>query len=95
MIDENALHARTQDAYSFDRYGAEAWMNAIRLLIELYDEEDTEWILRSKYMRWAADRFHVWVPDDPEAEDSEGHELLDGSEIIQYRDYTTIDIEDD
>ena len=61
MINEDALHARTQDAYSFDRYGAEAWMQAIRLLIELYTEEEVEWILRSKYMRWAADHFHKWV----------------------------------
>lgn len=95
MINENALHARTQDAYSFDRYGAEAWMNAIRLLIELYDEEDTEWILRSKYMRWAADRFGKWIPDDPNNEDSDGVIALDGSEIIQYRAYTSIDIEEE
>lgn len=81
MINENALHARAQDAYSFDRYGAEAWMNAIRLLIELYTEEEVEWILRSKYMRWAADRF--------------GDAILDGSEIIKYRDLFGIEIEEE
>ena len=94
MIDENALHARTQDAYSFDRYGAEAWMNAIRLLIELYDEEDTEWILRSKYMRWAADRFGVWT-GDPEEDDPYVKNVLDGSEIIKYRDLWGIEIEEE
>ena len=95
MINENDLHARTQDAYSFDRYGAEAWMNAIRLLIEFYTEEEVEWILRSKYMRWAADRFGVWSGDVDEDGEDIGHMLLDGSEIIQYRDYTSIDIEED
>ncbi len=96
MINENALHARTQDAYSFDRYGAEAWMNAIRLLAEVgYDEEDIEWILYSKYMRWAADRFGVWSGDVDEDGEDIGHMMLDGSEIIKYRDYTSIDIERD
>lgn len=94
MINENALHARTQDAYSFDRYGAEAWMNAIRLLAPFYTEEEVEWILYSKYMRWAADRFGVWT-GDPNEDDPYGENVLDGSEIIKYRDYTTIDIERD
>lgn len=90
MINEDALHARTQDAYSFDRYGAEAWMQAIRLLIELYTEEEVEWILRSKYMRWAADHFHKWVEVE-----GDGYEVLDGSEIIKYRDKWGIEIEED
>ena len=94
MINEDALHARTQDAYSFDRYGAEAWMQAIRLLIELYTEEEVEWILRSKYMRWAADRFGVWT-GDPEEDDPYVKNVLDGSEIIKYRDLWGIEIEEE
>jgi hypothetical protein len=70
-------------------------MNAIRLLILFYTEEEVEWILRSKYMRWAADRFGVWTPADPADKDSDGHTTLDGSEIIKYRDQWGIDIEDD
>ena len=91
LVNENALHARAQDAYSFDRYGAEAWMNAIRLLAPFYTEEEVEWILRSKYMRWAADRFGDW--SNPDEEDST--KCLDGSEIIEYRDQYGIDIERD
>lgn len=91
MIDDNALHKRTQDAYSFDSYGPEAWMNAIRLLAPFYTEEEVEWILRSKYMRWAADEFGARKknPDD------ETERVLDGTEIIKYRDKWGIKIEED
>lgn len=94
MINENALHERTQDAYSFYRYGAEAWMNAIRLLAGVgYTEEEVEWILRSKYMRWAADQFGMWLAELDDPDDPHSDNILDGSEIIKYRDQYGIDIE--
>lgn len=89
MINDGALHARTQDAYSFDSYGPEAWMNALRLLAPFYTEEEVEWILRSKYMRWAID-FAMRSKQDP---DSEDELVLDGTEIIKYRDKYGIEIE--
>lgn len=91
MIDDSAMLERTRDAYSFNRYGEEAWMNAIRLLAPLYTEDDVEWILRSKYMRWAADRFGDWSGDP----DGDSTKCLDGSEIIKYHDLIGIDIERD
>lgn len=50
-----ALAQRTSDAYSYDRY--RSW-NAVCawLLKQGWSEEQAEEILRSKYMRWAADR---------------------------------------
>ena len=92
MIDDNAMLERTRDAYSFDRYGERAWMNAIRLLAPSCTEEEVEWILRSKYMRWAADRFGDWSGDPDKIETTK---CLDGSEIIKYRDQYGIDIERD
>ena len=87
MIDAQAMMERTRDAYSFDHYGEEAWLNAINLLSLIYNEAEVEWILFSKYMRWAADRFGKWVPDEPEDEDSDQHMVLDGEEIIKYTAY--------
>jgi hypothetical protein len=48
------LAAQTEDAYSAGRY--QSWSDCVRLLLEQgYDERQTEAILRSKHMRWAAD----------------------------------------
>ena len=47
----------TRDAYSFDRYGEKHWFKVARFLIaEGYTIEAVIEILRSKHMRWAADR---------------------------------------
>ena len=49
-----ALAERTADAYSFDRYGS--WTACARLLLSRgHSEREAEAILRSKWMRWAAD----------------------------------------
>lgn len=45
---------RTEDAYSFDRY--KSWSACAIVLQNLgYNSLETEAILRSKHMRWAAD----------------------------------------
>lgn len=46
----------TQDAYSFERYGEEAWLEAIRYMKSKgLTHTQTEVMLRSKHMRWAMD----------------------------------------
>lgn len=46
----------TQDAYSFERYGEEAWLKAICYMKRKgLTRTQTEVILRSKHMRWAMD----------------------------------------
>lgn len=51
-----ALEAKTVDAYSHYAYGKGEWRRAIRLLIDKgHDDRTIEAILRSKWMRWAAD----------------------------------------
>lgn len=92
-MNEQALLERTRDAYSFDRYGATAWANAIRLLdAEGYTEDEIEWILCSKYMRWAADHFGV----RSHAELDDVIETLNGTEIILYGNkWSRIEIEQD
>ena len=87
MIDPLEMLERTRDAYSFDRYGEEAWLNAISLLSLIYNEAEVEWILYSKYMRWAADRFGTWSGDVDENGEDIGHMILDGEEIIKYTAY--------
>lgn len=66
-------------------------MNALRLLAPSCTEEEVEWIMRSKYMRWAADAFGAHK-QDPDSE-TETEIVLDGSEIIQYRDRYGITID--
>lgn len=45
---------QTSDAYSFDRYGS--WLACATLLVRRgYSVDECEAILRSKWMRWAAD----------------------------------------
>lgn len=45
---------RTKDAYSYPRYAN--WLDCVHLLLKRgYTEAQTVWILRSKWMRWAAD----------------------------------------
>lgn len=47
----------TQDAYSFHRYGENAWFKCARfMLAEGYTVEAVIEVLRSKHMRWAGDR---------------------------------------
>lgn len=52
----DALARKTEDAYSVSRYGAKSWHACAMLLVRagLADDE-VEWVLRSKHMRWAAD----------------------------------------
>lgn len=50
-----AIAERTLDAYSVGRYVS--WSACAELLLDRgYSEEETEAILRSKWMRWAADQ---------------------------------------
>lgn len=47
---------RTEDAYSFDRYAPQEWSRTAQLLAKRgHDARVIEAILRSKWMRWAAD----------------------------------------
>lgn len=49
------LADKTRDAYSAARYGRE-WPKVAQLLLERgYTEREAEAIMRSKWMRWAAD----------------------------------------
>jgi hypothetical protein len=62
------IATRTEDAYSADRYGRNEWAACAMLLLERgYTEAETEWVLRSKHMRWAADMSNE--PDRPVAGD--------------------------
>jgi len=46
----------TTDAYSFSTYGAQQWQRAADLLERQgLSAGEIEWVLRSKWMRWAAD----------------------------------------
>lgn len=48
---------RTEDAYSFDTYGAKEWYRvAVELMTRGFDDLEVEAVLRSKWMRSAADR---------------------------------------
>jgi hypothetical protein len=55
---------KTADAYSMDRYGKRQWRECVRLLLrEGFTDVEAEAILRSKWMRWAADSStHADVP---------------------------------
>ena len=47
---------RTGDAYSAPRYGMASWLACAKLLVRAgLDDDEVEWMLRSKHMRWAAD----------------------------------------
>ena len=73
--------AKTQDAYSYDRYGYVAWRKAIVNLDRWgYTEKQIVEILKHKYMRWAADSF-MTVVDLPNGEQVS---YCTGDEIIQY-----------
>jgi hypothetical protein len=56
--DEVSLLATTQDAYSYDRYGHVEWRKCIQHLIRDwgFSKVEAESILRSKWMRFAADQ---------------------------------------
>lgn len=61
------LAAETADAYSFDRYGETEWRKtATSLLARDWTRAEVEWVLRSKFMRWAAD---MSSSDAPTAKD--------------------------
>lgn len=52
------LAERTSDAYSAPRYGPDNWAKCADYLLSLgLSERDAEIILRSKFMRWAADQY--------------------------------------
>lgn len=58
------LSQETQDAYSAGRYGP-VWDEVIAFLLgEGLDVKAIEWILRSKHMRWAADRMEPVISLD-------------------------------
>jgi len=59
MSDAKALAEKTKDAYSHDRYGKKSWLAQTKFLLTKFTEEQVEWILRSKHMRWAADKFET------------------------------------
>lgn len=49
--------AMTDDAHSYDRYGAQEWRAAAQALFNLgLSDRGVQAVLRSKWMRWAADR---------------------------------------
>lgn len=51
-----AMAAKTADAYSFGRYGAEAWASNVMWLFDRgLSPEAVEAVMRSKWTRWAAD----------------------------------------
>ena len=50
------LARKTNDAYSFDRYGYDEWFAITCFLWENnYTQEAIEEVVRSKHMRWSAD----------------------------------------
>ena len=50
------IEAKTEDAYSYDRYSRSGWRGTIKMLLNgNWTEREVEAFLRSKYMRWAAD----------------------------------------
>lgn len=50
------IFKNTQESYSFDAYGEDAWIKNIEeLLREGYDQIQVEWIMKSKISRWALD----------------------------------------
>lgn len=52
--------ASTQDAYSYDRYGINAWTSATKYLLSRgLTDRQVEAFLRSKHTRWAMD----WAGD--------------------------------
>lgn len=56
--------AATTDAYSFERYGAKAWeATALALFALGLSARGVEAVLRSKWMRWAADAAGNKRPD--------------------------------
>lgn len=65
------LSIETSDAYSFDRYGMDEWRAIATFMISQgVSEEVAAWVLRSKHMRWAADR----MPEFDEGIGAEGFE---------------------
>lgn len=76
-----SIVAKTQDAYSYDRYGFVAWKKAIENLDNLgYSQTQIVGILKHKYMRWAADSF-MTVIDLPNGEQVS---YCTGDEILEY-----------
>ena len=53
------LAEKTKDAYSAERYGKKCWLAQTKFLLTKFTEEQVEWVLRSKHMRWAADKFET------------------------------------
>lgn len=50
------LATKTEDAYMAGHYGWVSWMACCKLLLDRgYTEQESEAILRSRHMQWAAD----------------------------------------
>lgn len=77
MIAQKELAARisvlvdmTKGSWSFDRYGEREWRRTVRLLIDRgLDDREIEAVLRSKWMRWAADNCADTIHFKPRGED--------------------------
>ena len=84
MLTENkilSIVVKTQDAYSYSRYGFVAWKKAIENLDNMgYSQSQIVEILKHKYMRRAADSFET-VVNLPNGEDVS---YCTGDEILEY-----------
>jgi hypothetical protein len=60
IIKASDIAAKTTNAYMYDIYGKKQWVEVIAFLLENgSDEEQAEWIVRSKHMRWCNDNLDV------------------------------------
>lgn len=56
ITEARLLAEKTADAYSVDRYSKTEWKKAAMVLLARdFTPAEAEWVLRSKFMRWAAD----------------------------------------
>ena len=63
-MNEIELARKTCDAYSVFRY--RSWPNVARLLLKQgFTDDQAETIMRSKWMRWAADQYNGRYGDVP------------------------------
>lgn len=54
----------TKDAFSYDRYGKTQWLNIAKFLERQgLNTTEAEWVLRSKWMRWAGDQAYIEPPN--------------------------------
>ena len=56
ILKASDLAGRTTDAYMYDIYKRSEWTKCIVFLMDQgLDEDQIDWIVRSKHMRWADD----------------------------------------